>query len=310
VYHAVYIHERLWGFEPCHVLPAKHRIEPKFEIHERWFPGCHYDIGRLRFQFFRSGGPAAEISDVLNSLSETVTPNHVFADLAQKWMLESIQEHSHHELISNIDARINTPVTNMESADIDTGTGDIYGNILHYAPLGPAREKWVVDLKKFVDDLKQFAESTGVSKYVISAVSNLQPIAEPSWKFVKFNFRVLDVITRKSHLNSLPFADSVLKAANEIFSNDLFSEDALTMVKVLGCMLSPQIIHHEFKTILNFLAQTKERRITDVNASVVRYDEEMLGNRNIMKAGRIYRKEGTYESQTYENFTAFQKIML
>ncbi|KAF9274942.1 hypothetical protein BGZ74_004194, partial [Mortierella antarctica] len=232
VYHAVCIHERLWGFEPCHVLPAKHRIGPQFEIHERWFPGCHYDIGRLRFQFFRSGGPAAEISDVLNSLSETVTPNHVFADLAQKWMLERIQEHSHHELISNIDAKIKELVTNMESADgAYTGTGDIYGNILHYAPLGPAREKWAVDLKKFVDDLKQFAESTGVSKYVISAVSNLQPIAESVWKFVKFNFRVLDVITRKSHLYSLPFVDSVLKAANEIFSNDLFSEDARTMLK-------------------------------------------------------------------------------
>ncbi|KAF9279379.1 hypothetical protein BGZ74_002868 [Mortierella antarctica] len=304
VYHAVCIHERLWGFEPCHVLPAKHRIGPQFEIHERWFPGCHYDIGRLRFQFFRAGGPAAEVSDALNRLSETILPNLVFADLSLKWMLESIQEHSRNELISNIDAKIKELVTNMEHADIDTGTGDIYSNILHYAPLGPVREK-------LIDALKQFAESTnGVSKDVISAVSNLQPIAEPLWKFAKFNFHVLDVITRKSHLNTLPFADAVLKVTNEIFSHDPFSEDAQKMLTVLGFMLSSQSLLQDSKSILDVVAQTKDRRILDLNASVVPIDQEMLGNRTIMKAGRINRPEGKYESQTYEDFRTLQKIML
>ncbi|KAG0349369.1 hypothetical protein BG005_011024, partial [Podila minutissima] len=206
VYHAVCIHERLWGLEPCHVLPAKHRIGPQFEIHERWFPGCHYDVGRHQFQFFRSGGQAEAVGKALNSLSDTILPNLVFADLALKWMLESIKEHSRDELISNIDAKIKELVTNMESAnDAYTGNGDIYSNLLKYGPLGSVWET-------LVDTLKQFEGSTSsVSNDVINAVSALQPIAEPLWKFARFNFHVFDVITRKARLNALPFADSTLK---------------------------------------------------------------------------------------------------
>ncbi|KAF9325530.1 hypothetical protein BG006_011011 [Podila minutissima] len=185
VYHAVCIHERMWSFEPCHVLPAKNRIGPQFEIHERWFPGCHYDVGRHLFQFFPSGGPGATIGSVINGLSQPVKPNLVFADLALKWMLESIKEHSRDELISNVDAKIKELVTNMESADDKyTGNGDIYSNLLQYGPLGSV---WGT----LVDTLKQFEGSTSnVGSDVIVAVSALQPIAEPLWKFARFNFHL------------------------------------------------------------------------------------------------------------------------
>ncbi|KAI9241682.1 MAG: hypothetical protein BYD32DRAFT_347094, partial [Podila humilis] len=141
VYHAVCIHERLWGFEPCHVLPAKNRIGPQFEIHERWFPGCHYDIGRHRFQVFRSAGEGGVLGNVLNTLSEVLKPNLVFSDLVLKWMLESIREHSGDELISDIGTRINQLVTDMRARDVDTGSGDVYDNPLKYGPLGSVLTK-------------------------------------------------------------------------------------------------------------------------------------------------------------------------
>ncbi|KAF9274121.1 hypothetical protein BGZ74_004502, partial [Mortierella antarctica] len=254
VYHALCIHERLWGFEPCHVLPAEHRIGSQFEIHER----C---------------------------MTATIRPNLVFADLALKWMLECIQEHSGDELIWNIDAKIKELVTNMESADIDTGNGDIYSNIIHYVPLGSVWETLYKTLKHFEKS------KSNLGNDVINAVSALKPITQPLWMLARLNFRVFDVITRQFRLNTLPFADSALQIINEIFRHDPFSEDAQKMLTVLGIMLSSQFLLQEFRTILDVLAHTKERRISDVNASVVRYDEEMLGDRTIMEAGRINRPE-------------------
>ena len=57
VYHACSIHDRLWCFEPCRALrdADTQKGRPDLEIHERWFPGCHYDLGRQRFRFLRNG---------------------------------------------------------------------------------------------------------------------------------------------------------------------------------------------------------------------------------------------------------------
>ncbi|KAG0335791.1 hypothetical protein BG005_004494, partial [Podila minutissima] len=223
------------------------------------------------------------------------------------WMLESIKEHSRDDLISNIDAKIKDLAINMESADdSDTGNGDIYRNILQFGPLGSVWET-------LVDSLKQFEGSTsGVSNDVINAVSTLQPIAEPMWKFARFNFHVLDVITRKARLNTLPFADPALRVVNDIFSHDPFSNDAQKIIRVLGVMLSSQYLIQEYRIIIDVLGQTRDQRISDVSAMVVRYDEEMLGNKTIMETGRINRPEGegTYQSQTYENFRVYPQIML
>ncbi|KAG0343900.1 hypothetical protein BG005_002123 [Podila minutissima] len=250
------VEKRMWGFEPCHVLPAAHRVGPQFEIHERWFPGCHYDVGRHRFQVFRFGGQGAAVANALNSLSETIMPNHVFADLALKWMLESIQEHSGNELISNIDARIKKLVTNMEGTDdAYTGNGDVYGHVLQYLPL---RSVW----EKLVDNFEQFGGSTStVCNDVINAVSTLHPIAEPVWKFARLNFHVFDAVIRKARLNRLPFADSALHVINDIFSHDSFSNDAQKMLKVLGVMLSSQFLLHQFKIILDVLIHTRDRNL-------------------------------------------------
>ncbi|KAG0093927.1 hypothetical protein BGZ92_000042 [Podila epicladia] len=305
VYHAICIHERLWGFDPCHVLPAAHRIGQPFEIHERWFPGCHYDIGRHLFRFFRTGGVGADLGEALNTLAEPVMPNLVFADLVLKWMLESIQKYSQNEIIPDIDARINKLVINMEGADIEaTGTGDIYSKILDHGPLGSVGGK-------LVKALKQFEESkSDVGNDVIDALLALQPFGKPLWKIARFNFQVFDTIIRGAHLDILPFADPILNVLNDIFSHDPFSNDAQKILKFLGLMMSSQFLHHEFKIILDVLGQTRDRRILDAKASVVRYDEEMAGNRTIMDAGRLERSQGTYKSHTYENFRVYEQIML
>ncbi|KAF9957192.1 hypothetical protein BGZ72_002073 [Mortierella alpina] len=305
VYHAVSIHERLWGFEPCHVLPAEHRTGPQFLIHERWFPGCHYDIGCHRFQVFPSAGAGGVLGNLLNPLSKTLRPNHVFSDLVLKWMLESVKEHSGHDLISDIDTEINGLVLAMTAANVDTGSGDIYDNPLKYGPLGLAWEK-------LIDNSKQL-EVPGINLGGddINAISAFRPIAETLWRLSRFNFQLLNGVTRDIGLNRLPFVNSALGVFDNIFRYDPFN-DPQRMVAALSAILSSQSLKREFESIIKVLVQTRDRKITDLNASVVRYDEERLGSRTIGDLGRIDRPkaEGMYRSETYKNFIDYRNIML
>ncbi|KAG0060357.1 hypothetical protein BGZ90_004057 [Linnemannia elongata] len=96
VYHALSIHDRLWIFEPCYALPAKHRIESKFEIHESWFPGCHYDLGRREFS--------------MKDCGSTIIPR--------------------------IEEKIKELATRIKETATDRGSGDVYSNLFPYGPLG------------------------------------------------------------------------------------------------------------------------------------------------------------------------------
>ncbi|KAG0081209.1 hypothetical protein BGZ90_009732 [Linnemannia elongata] len=148
VYHALSIHDRLWGFEPCHAMPSPNRIvspaaaspASQFEIRERWFPGCHYDLGRQRFRFLQNGVnlPERLVNYFLNPLSQVIMPNDVCADLVQKWMLERIQQNDPQQrVIQNIGGNIQGLTANMANATpAACGSGDIYGNIVDYGPLG------------------------------------------------------------------------------------------------------------------------------------------------------------------------------
>lgn len=140
VYHALSIHDRMWGLEPCHALPASDRNGPQFEIHERWFPGCHYDLGRQRFQFLRNGSDRFErwVGNILSPLSNVIEPNHVFADLVLKWMLEKIQLHDPQgTVIPHIDIAIDQLITSMTNSTVDyTGSGDVYDNLPAFGPAG------------------------------------------------------------------------------------------------------------------------------------------------------------------------------
>ncbi|KAG0308116.1 hypothetical protein BGZ99_001266 [Dissophora globulifera] len=139
VYHACAIHDRLWIFEPCRAFRVADPSRPELEVHERWFPGCHYDIGRQRFRFFPNGKDVIQrtISWALGPLSNVIEPNHVLADLVLKWMLESIEKQDPHGMvIRNIDEEIANLNTNMKAPIRNTGSGDVYGSILDYGPGG------------------------------------------------------------------------------------------------------------------------------------------------------------------------------
>ncbi|KAH7028674.1 hypothetical protein BKA57DRAFT_541426 [Linnemannia elongata] len=140
VYHALSIHDRFWWFVPCHALPARQRIGEQFQIHERWFPGCHYDLGRQKFRFLRYGENWLErtVGNVLAPLSRIIEPNKVFADLVLKWMLEKIQRNdSPPWVIQNINNNIQDVIARMaEATPADTGSGDIYDNALAFGPAG------------------------------------------------------------------------------------------------------------------------------------------------------------------------------
>lgn len=133
VYHACSFHDRLWCFEPCRALrdPNVQAQNPNLEIHEKWFPGCHYDLGRQRFCFLRHGSNFIETAfgRLLNPLSNVIEPNHVLGDLVLKWMLTSIQTHDPTgQVIPDIDARIPGLLNSIKNATPEyCGSGDVYG---------------------------------------------------------------------------------------------------------------------------------------------------------------------------------------
>ncbi|KAL6411730.1 hypothetical protein AUP68_04104 [Ilyonectria robusta] len=139
VYHAVSLHDRLSAFRPCLVnRSVRSRRDPKFEIHQKWFPGTHYDLGRQTFKFFRAGTslPRAAVTVPLNLLSGTVQPNTVLSDLVLKWMLESIQHEDPDGLvIPDINEEIQAVIDRIRRGK-DVGSGDVYGHLLQYIPFG------------------------------------------------------------------------------------------------------------------------------------------------------------------------------
>lgn len=139
VYHAVSLHDRLWIFQPC--LAFESDGDYKANIHQKWFPGVHYDLGRQTFRFVRQA-PSNHIEKVLGALpdrlSKTIYPNQVLSDLVLRWMLQAVQStDSSATIIPDIKGRIqdiNKCLTSPPRST--TGSGDVYGNALDYGPTG------------------------------------------------------------------------------------------------------------------------------------------------------------------------------
>jgi uncharacterized protein (DUF2235 family) len=141
VYHAPCLHDRLWMFQPCLVYPGEGANQA--QVHQQWFPGTHYDVGRMTFRFVRQS-PSNWIEGALgwlpDLLSRTIFPNQVLSDCVLRWVLQGIEEaedDTKNPIIPDVDARIAaldlrivSPVANS------TGSGDIYGDVLNYAPGG------------------------------------------------------------------------------------------------------------------------------------------------------------------------------
>jgi hypothetical protein len=147
-YHAPALHDRLWIFQPCLVFPAKeedgYERSDKTVVRQKWFPGTHYDVGRMTFRFVRQS-PANWIEDALgwlpDLLSRTIYPNEVLSDAVLRWFVEAVRDvdnDSANPLIPKIEPTIQTVSASIPAPPSKhrTGSGDIYGNVLAYAPGG------------------------------------------------------------------------------------------------------------------------------------------------------------------------------
>jgi len=157
VWHAPCLHDRLWTFQPCLVLPdaADEAEDDRTVVRQTWFPGTHYDVGRMTFRFVRQN-PVNWIEEVLgwlpDLLSRTIYPNQVLSDAVLRWLVQGVQE---------VDQDSKTPIMPAAKHDIQrlseglakvapttdaengippeshyTGSGDVYGDVLAYAPGG------------------------------------------------------------------------------------------------------------------------------------------------------------------------------
>ncbi|KAE9982637.1 hypothetical protein EG328_010768 [Venturia inaequalis] len=144
VYHACSIHDRLWAFAPCRAkrdaAKAFETTRPELAIHEKWFPGCHYDVGRQKFNFFRTAGNIVEktLFHIPRLLTKSVEPNEVCADLVLLYLLEGIQaEDGLHTLIPNLDHEITQLKDHLRNTTTPKiGSGDIYGRLPEFGPGG------------------------------------------------------------------------------------------------------------------------------------------------------------------------------
>ncbi|KAK4126831.1 hypothetical protein N657DRAFT_640699 [Parathielavia appendiculata] len=139
VCHLVSVHDRLWAFQPC---LARRTRGGRALIHEEWIPGCHYDLGRQRFRFWRSGGPLLE--RILSLISyipiigdgRTVEPNEVLSDLALWKMLQQVALHDAGGLLLQVPPLAALASLGSTIGTGNLGTGDVYGNIASYGPFG------------------------------------------------------------------------------------------------------------------------------------------------------------------------------
>ncbi|KAI7271249.1 hypothetical protein KC345_g7244 [Hortaea werneckii] len=175
VYHAMSLHDRLWIFQPCRASRTdtlmerlrasaankprdtaetaessdSGRMRPDYQIHERWFPGCHYDLGRQQFEFLREGRgegvhPLERIGSFFPNLtSRSVIPNTSSADAVLRWLLEKVDQESgksqsnRSESLVGFDDEVhnirNAPQA-LSAQSLSECSGDIYDQLELYAP--------------------------------------------------------------------------------------------------------------------------------------------------------------------------------
>ena len=143
VCHLVSVHDRLWAFQPC---LARRKGGGRAGIYEEWIPGCHYDLGRQRFRFWRGGGSLFE--RFLSGISyipilgdgKTIEPNLVLSDLAYLKMLQQVALHDAGSLLLQ-----GSPLATLGAGGLgrlNLGTGDVYDNIAQYGPFGYRIGRW------------------------------------------------------------------------------------------------------------------------------------------------------------------------
>jgi len=244
VWHAVAMHERLWILQPCHarrkLTDPSETIRPDLELHEKWFPGCHYDVANQHFRFLREGVNIVEkvLFKVPNLFTKTIVPNEVCSNLVLHWMLCAIRQDADDplQIIPDLHDQIENVEHTLAGNYQDVGSGDVYNSVLDYAPgLG--------------GPLTQVIARTG------NALVRITDFWTPTLK---------------------------LGTAIQGF---------------LG-----------FKTILQILTQTRDRRIASVGADVMILNKKvkLLGDVSPEQKAELNRKTNKYTSKTYRNFQTYR----
>lgn len=144
VYHAMSLHDRFYIFTPCLAKRKLRTDKPdSYGITQKWFPGVHYDLGRQRFRFLRpfGGGFVERLLAGWTWASKEILPNEALADLVLKWMLEAMKLNDPNGQVvslSKYDEEIDAAAQRMLSPNRQVGSGDVYQDILGYAPFGSA----------------------------------------------------------------------------------------------------------------------------------------------------------------------------
>lgn len=148
VCHLVSMHDRFYIFQPC---LARRQGDKQGGIDQEWIPGVHYDLGRQRFKFYRSGSGFWErLAGVISSIpilgsGKVIEPNAVLSDLALWKMLQRIDKHDAGHLIIP-QSVLSSEMANLAGAMADgtgasarrvqVGSGDVYDRIIEYGPFG------------------------------------------------------------------------------------------------------------------------------------------------------------------------------
>ncbi len=137
VCHLTSLHDRFYIFQPCLVKRAD---GSRTGLHEEWLPGVHYDLGRQRFRFFRTGaGKLENFFANWGIASKVIEPNVVLSDLALLKMLKCIQKHDPAGTVvptTQMKEEIEALQRALEGPRPVTGDGDVYAKIVEYGPFG------------------------------------------------------------------------------------------------------------------------------------------------------------------------------
>lgn len=141
VYHAMSMHDTFYIFTPCLAKRNPRPGRPDDGIIQKWFPGVHYDLGRQRFRFLRMFGSGwlEQLLARWTWASKVIEPNEVLSDLVLKWMLEAVRANDPNGqviLTSEVEEEVLAADERMVSPNRQIGDGDVYQNIVTYAPFG------------------------------------------------------------------------------------------------------------------------------------------------------------------------------
>ncbi|KAJ0130503.1 Uncharacterized protein HZ326_26400 [Fusarium oxysporum f. sp. albedinis] len=183
VYHAISIHERLPLFALCRISEdtAEKEAEVSPSIHEMWFPGMHYDLGRHKFPSTLGAGITGLFLHWLPW--PPIHPNLVISDLVLIWMLESIRaEDSSGTLIPDIGRQIEVLGRKLTQGQQSKGSGDIYSRMqpLRYITswawfvrlLYPTlRERKILDFNATAYDYRRPLDQSGATIWSLAEIS-------------------------------------------------------------------------------------------------------------------------------------------